>query len=66
MSWTATRDFIDNDTEGQQTFVIACRDTAGNFGDTVSATSDGAGIMLDKTEPLLSALLVGTDSLDLD
>ena len=66
MSWTATREFIDNDLEGQQTFAIACRDTAGNFGDTVSATSNGAGIILDKTEPLLSALLVGTDSLDLD
>jgi len=66
MSWTATREFIDNDLEGQQTFAIACRDTAGNFGDTVSATTNGAGIILDKTEPLLSALLVGTDSLDLD
>jgi len=66
MNWTATREFIDNDPEGQQTFAITYRDTAGNFGDTISTTSNGVGIILDKTEPILSALLVGTDSLDLD
>jgi len=64
--WNSIRVLTDNDPEGEQTFSITSRDTSGNFGEIVTITSSGTGIILDKTKPLLSALLVGTDSLDLD
>tara|TARA_B100000686_G_scaffold99865_1_gene107042 strand:+ start:61860 stop:69134 length:7275 start_codon:yes stop_codon:yes gene_type:complete len=66
LDWTGTRELNNNDPEGQQTFTITYRDTAGNTGDTVSVTSNGQVIILDKTDPNISGLLEGTDTMDLD
>lgn len=53
-NWTASYTFATSDSEGNVAFSIAFSDVAGNEGTVVTTTTNGSGVMFDKTPPTLT------------
>ncbi len=66
LDWTGIYDLGNETPEGLLLFSIFSKDSAGNTSDTISITSDGTKILLDRVKPEISGLLEGNDSIDLD
>ena len=66
LNWEFSNIISDDFMEGQVNFKIYYEDIAGNIGDTISQTSNGSFVSIDNSEPIISTLFEGSDSIDLD
>ena len=64
-SWVGSRTMVNNDPEGFVPFYITYSDTAGNEGTLVSESTNGSSVILDKTNPIISNLLEGSEREDI-
>ena len=61
-NWSAMRTMMDYDEEGPISFLIDYKDPAGNQGLELSMLPDSAGIVFDKTAPLLENIAIFTNN----
>ncbi len=64
-NWDGIRAMVQGDPEGIIPFYITYRDTAGNEGILVSETTNGSSVLFDKTNPLISNLIEGSEGEDI-
>ena len=66
LNWQLSSIISNEFEEDTVSFKIFYRDLAGNIGDTISNTSNNSYVKIDKTNPIVTSLYDGSDSIDLD
>ncbi len=60
-TWTATYTMQSSEPEGIIPFTISFRDSVGNIGTNVSATTDGSTVLFDRTIPTLTSVSIASN-----
>ena len=60
-SWTCTYTLVEGDTDGPVGFTITGEDLAGNSLASVTAVTEGGGVVFDQIPPTLSAVEISTN-----
>ena len=63
ISWTAARNMVEDDFDGDVPFTIDFLDLAGNTGEQIILTTDSSGIVFDKIAPYLPDVTIESDNI---
>ena len=63
ISWTAARNMVEDDFDGDVPFTIDFLDLAGNTGEQIILTTDSSGIVFDKIAPHLPDVTIESDNI---